>query len=350
MLRSIVSCAAIGLLCACAGVPRQTRVMSLANVEMSTDELRQRVYELGHREEVLIEEAVARIFGGSNDVATRKAAINWGLAAMPAVQEATLRPEPLVAVVDLWALAIQTDAWAREGPGRHRLGESRRQVERAAEQMVRECEALVGLALGRKRAGQLDEVRAKVARWAADNPITSPTFARPSASVAWARALAVDERSGPGSFVVSTEERLAALSQRVAMLNNNVMTRMRWTIELLVQDSLGTENAAALVDEAADDLAAERRAFTADLTRQSEEALARLASEREALTDQGNALLARADARARAVVDRLLAGLAILGVALILLVACAIWILRRAPRKPPGKTVGTRVLGERAAT
>ncbi len=371
MLRSIVSCAAIGLVTACASAPRQTKVMSVANVEMSTDELRQRVYELGSREEGLVLDAIARIYARSMDLRVRRAAIDWGLAAVPAVQEATLRPEPLVAVIDLWALALQTENWARDGPGRARLGEGGSVVEQASREMASECEQLAKLVLGGSAARQ-DEARHKMERWAVENPITSATFDRPSASVAWSGAFVEDQRSGLASFVVNTDQRLEMLSQRVAMLNRNVMTRMRWTLELLLQDSLGKENVAALLEEGIHGVAAERKALLADMDRERAAIFAQITSEREAITAEANALVAQTDsrvnalvdqtdarvnalvdqtdARARALIDHLLVGAALVGALLILLAACAIWILRHAARKPPGRKADASTLGSRPLT
>ncbi len=360
MLRSIVSCAAVGLVTACASVPRQTRVMSVANVEMSTDELRQRVYELGSREEGLVLDAIARIYARSTDLRIRRAAIDWGLAAVPAVQDATLRPEPLVAVIDLWALALQTENWAREGPGRARLGEGSSIVEQASREMASECEQLGKLVLGGSAAKQ-DEARHRMERWAAENPITSAMFDRPSASVAWSGAFVEDQRSALASFVINTDQRLDLLGQRVAMLNRNVMTRMRWTLELLLQDSLGKENVAALLDEGIHGLATQRRALLADMERERLALFAQITSEHEAITAEANALVAQTDsrvnalvaqtdARARALIDRLLFGAALVGASLILLAACAIWVLRHGARRPPGRKADAAMLGSRPVT
>jgi hypothetical protein len=350
MLRDLVSCAALGLLVACAGVPRQTEVMAAQGVDMSTAELRQRVYELGHRQEGHVEEAVARVFAETRDQDARRAALTWALAAMPAIQEATLQPEPLVAVVDLWALAMQTDRWVREGPGAARLGATRTPVADAVEQMDRESEALTRLVLGRGRAGELPSIRGRIARWSVENPITSPTFARPSASVAWAHGLGVGGRSGPGAFVANTDERLAILNQRLAMLNNNMMTRMRWTVDLLVQDSLGQQNLAALVREGTGALSTERSSFSADLARDLDTAFTQLSGERVALRGDLSALLDRADASARGLVDRLLVGLALVGILLIVVAALAAWIVRRGARRPGPTKPSAELVEARAAT
>jgi hypothetical protein len=337
MLRRILSCVALGLVAACAGIPRQTRVMSAAQVEMSTDELRQRVYELGHRQEGMIEEAVSRIVQSSPDLEVRGAAVAWGLAAIPAVQEATLRPDPLIALIDLWALAVQTRTWAREGPGRSRLHRGGAQVEQVGVDMARATAGLVALVFGPPRAGKVAELDGRVERWAAANPITSPTFARPSASVAWAGAFAHDQRSGPGSFVLTTDERLAALSQRVSMLNDNLLTRFRWTLDLFMRDSLGKENASALLEAAAHDLTRERQAAAADLARERDRAALQLEGERDELIADLRRLLDETDARGRALVDRALVGGALVGLALILVATGAFWIVRRATHTPPDR-------------
>jgi hypothetical protein len=371
MLRS-VCCAVLGLVAACASVPRQTKTMTLANVEMSTDELRQRVYELGTREEGRIIDAVARIHVVSGDLGTRRAAIDWALAAVPAVQEATLRPEPLVALIDLWALASQTGTWAREGPGRARLGEGWSTVEMVAREMASDCERLDELLLGSQRDARRGEARREIERWAAENPITSPAFERPSASVAWSGAFVQDQRSALSSFVVNTDQRLDVLGQRVAMMNRNVMTRMRWTLELLLQDSLGKENVATLLEDTVRDIEAQREGLLADMDRERTEIFAQLTRQRRAIDAQlnellaetdvrvdallsetdarVNALVAQADARARAVVDRLLVGVALVGALLIFLAAIATWAVRRSTPGPARRRAHPGILRSRPST
>jgi hypothetical protein len=369
MLRSI-GCVLVSLAAACASAPRQTKGMALANVEMSADELRQRVYEIGTREEGAIIEAVTQIHVSTGDLGTRRAAFYWALAAVPAVQEATLRPEPLVAVIDLWALAIQTERWARDGPGRAPLGEGWVFVDQAARDMATHCEQLDQLLLGGRSAAKHDETRRAIERWAAQNPITSTTFERPSASVAWSGAFADDRRSALTSFVVNTDQRLETLGQRIAMLNRNLMTRMRWTLALLLQDSLGKENVAAVLDQAAHDLEAQRGALLADIDRERAAIFAQVSRERTAIgaelnglvadtdarldalvsrTDaRVNALVGQTDARARAVIDHLLVGAALVGTFLIVVAAVATWLVRRSA--PPGRSAGSATLRSRPAT
>jgi hypothetical protein len=371
MLRSIVCCTVMGLVTACASAPRQTKGMTLAQVDMSTDELRQRVYEIGTQAEGAIIDAVAKIHVSTRDLGTRRAAMYWALAAVPAVQEATLRPEPLVAVIDLWALAIQTESWARDGPGRAGLGEGWSVVNQAARDMATRCEQLDQLLLGSRSAAKHPETRAAIERWAAQNPITSSTFERPSASVAWSGAFAEDQRSALASFVVNTDQRLDVLGQRVAMLNRNMMTRMRWTLELLLQDSLGKESVTAVLDKAVHDMEVQRGALLADMDRERAAIFAQISRERTAIGAQlsglvadtdarvnalvsqtdakVNALVVQTDARARAVIDHLLVGAGLVGALLILLAAIATWAVRRSTPRPPGRA-DAAALRSRAAT
>lgn len=384
-MRSIVGCAALGLVTACASVPRQTKVMSsIPGVEMSTAELRERVYELGRRGSASVEGAVAEILAATDDPGIRRAALAWGLAALPEIQEATLRPEPLVSLGDLWALALQTQTFAREGPGRDAFGETRVVVARAGRDMAREAEQLAALVLG---AETFERLRPQLEGWAAENPITSATFARPTASVMWSRALAGEERGALGTLLVGTDERLAELSQRVAMANESLLDRIRWTSALLVQDTLGAEDVADLLEEGAhgvsaerealfDDVARERaamfagiageraavtadaqrllaeadekaRALTSEVDRTRREVFAEIADERTAITADVDRLLDQADARARALVDRVLVGVGLVGALLIVVAACAVWLVRRASRTRPGKEVGAGMMGAR---
>jgi hypothetical protein len=344
----------------CAHQPRQTKFMkSISGVTMSTSELRERVYELGRRQSALVEEATINAHNSTADPKVRRAVISWVLKALPDVQEATLHPDPLMALADLWALAYQTEAVARQGPGRERFGDAHVFIERAAQQMARESEDLATLAMG---AQGLAKKRARVQAWAAANPITSGTFARPSASVVWADALGGDPRGARG-FMASTEDRLTEMGARMEMMNQTMLDRVRWTSELVIADALGKENVSAVLDEVRTliaseqaklirdidvqrrqifaDVAAVRADAFRDIARERDAIFDRVAGERAAITSQADTLLEEADTRARGLVHGALWRLGVGAAVLIVLAAAAAWLVahalrRRRPEGPRG--------------
>jgi len=348
------------LIVGCAHPPKQTKFMSsLPGVTMSTDELRARVFELGRRETALVEEAVADAYNSTRDPRIRRAAVSWALKAIPDVQEATIHSDPLVALGDQWALALQTEIFAREGPGRARLGDAYVFVERAAQRMARESEQVATLVFG---PSNVVKARDRVREWAQNNPITAATFARPSAKVAWPRALVGEER-GALAFIATTEDKMTLLSARLEMMNETMLDRVRWTSELVVADALGTENVASfldltrgMVDDEHDKLIADlaqqrdqlfaqldgqRRAAFGDIARERAEIFERVATERAAIAGQADALLEQVNATTRALIDRTLLRVGIGAAALIVLAALAVWIVwhpSRRPRRPERRT------------
>jgi hypothetical protein len=343
-----------GLVVGCAHAPRQTKFMaSLPGVAMSTDELRSHVFELGRRESALVEEAVYDVYNSTEELPVRRAAITWGLKAIPSVQEATMHTDPLVAFGDQWALALQTETFAREGPGRERLGDAYVFVERAARKMAQECEQVAALVFPKGAAGP----RQKVEAWARANPITAATFARPSASAAWPGAIESKDHSALG-FIASTDDRLTLLSARMQMMNETLLDRVRWTTQLIVADALGTGNVAGFLDSAqavvdkehdklVDDVSEQRDKLFAQLDQQREAAFgdiareradifAQVADERAAIAAQADALLKTVKTDTRALIDRTLLYVGVGAALLIVLAALAFWIVWRAMRRPRG--------------
>jgi len=321
---------------------------------MSIAELRQRVIELGRRETAMVEEAVANAYDSTEDPNVRRAAISWGLATIPDVQAATLNADPLVALADLWALALQTGTFAREGPGRKSFGEAYVFVERAGREMARESDRLGVLVFG---SNDVAKRRSQVEQWAEAHPITAATFARPSASVAMSRALGGEEH-GARAFIGSTEDRLTQLDARIEMMNDTLLDRVRWTSELLIRDSLGAESVASMLkmvsaivakehqeivrdvadqrDQIFAQLASQREATFGDVARERAEIFTQVAGERAEITAQANLLLQQANADASGLIDRALLRVGVGAALLIVLAACAVWILRHTSRRPGG--------------
>jgi hypothetical protein len=321
--------------CARVLLPRQTQLMSsVAGVTMSTSELRERVLELGRRQVALVEEGVSEAYQGTQDPVVRRAVISFGLAAIPDIQEASLNGDPLVALADLWALAMQTEAFSRDGPGPKTLGEANGMVAKAAQQMTQETEKLAELVFGPQDVAQR---RSQVKRWADANPITAASFARPTASAVLAKVVG-REPQGAMQFIASTDDRLAQLDARLEMMNKSMLGRIRWTVQLMLEDALGAEDVASLTADlqkfvdrerqlAFESVGQERAAIFAQVGDERTAIFKDIARERATITAEANGMLEQASADARRLVDRTLWRLGLGAAVLIALAALAFWIV-----------------------
>jgi hypothetical protein len=220
---------------------------------------------------------------------------------------------------------------------------------------------LAVLALG---ADKLPAARQVVERWAAQNPIRSPSFARPTARLAFPRAI-VGERKGALALMASADQQLIELGERIAMMNESMLGRVRWLGDLLIQDALGTTDVSRLLEgstqrmlasstqlidrereRAFAQVADERAAIFAevdrlratvldDVARERTQIFAQVASERATILTEARQLLDRANVSAGALAKRVVLGMGLVGAALVLLAALAVWLVRLASRRPP---------------
>ncbi|MFL5534683.1 MAG: hypothetical protein ACJ8AP_03180, partial [Gemmatimonadales bacterium] len=156
---------------ACLKVPPQSA--SLAAIEASevtAGELQLRVYEAGRESSSIVESAADAIVAGSTDPTVRSRALRWKITATPLIQEASLRSDPVVATVDLWALTMQLSQYVRQGDGREAFGNLQPIALAASDTLQR----LVG-SVARRMIGSGGDTLAQVVQsvqgWADQHPL-----------------------------------------------------------------------------------------------------------------------------------------------------------------------------------
>jgi hypothetical protein len=276
-------------------------------------------------------------------------ALEWKLATIPQVQDALFEPDPLVALLDGWAYAMQMQRWL-EGPAGHDA--FRGCAGDAAAAMARIAGAARGIAeeVAPGRGQAAEEV---VARWAGSHPLRSLFLPRDTIAPALASASA--RRSlGALAAVGTIVETLDDLTARIAAYRETLLKEAAWTGELAAaraassdlahqasEDARRIAGAAERLGRLADRLPAmiarervaalealraERKEILADVDAQRVQTLALLQSEREVVLDRVDAMAAtaveRVGDRTDALVDR--AFLRAAQLALGLLVAAAL--------------------------
>jgi hypothetical protein len=301
------------------------------DVEVSSSLLQLRAYETGRLASSIIELAADSIAAVTRDPDTRLRSLQWKLASIPLVQEASLHDEPLVAIVDLWALALQQADYFETGDGRNAFGSSQEIAVAAARQIVVETRRTFARSV---RTGEIPaEAIDAVPAWAWSHPIRGREMHRESLLSSDWNALGIEESSLPGT-VASLNQTLVGTTQRLGYVNESLLKRVRWQGELVAgtvlqaprTDSLltGLQTTAAAIgkalrdapadlhqarDAVAHDLRGQQVAAFAALERQRVATLANLRDERlaafAALRAERVATLAAVDSMAQRSIERL---------------------------------------------
>jgi hypothetical protein len=306
LLRATTLITTVLALGACAKVPTQSASMQASpNLLVSASQLQLQCFEAGRTLSTIIEQGADSIRAVSADPVIRRNALLWKISAIPLVQEAALRDDPLVAGIDLITFTLQQSDYFTSEAGREAFGPQQPIAVEAARQAMDEMMALAARVL---RTGRLADTSAgKLRAWAANHPIKGPAFRRLSVLGADWEALGLSDRS-LGATIGNVDRRLANLSFRLSYLNETLAAQARWNAELATADALsaprmdsllGTGTATmrsvgALVDDAPAlmtsqrqalmrDIDDERMAIMRDIDRQRMLAFQEIAAQRQAL-------------------------------------------------------------------
>jgi hypothetical protein len=321
-----------------------------ANLSVVGEELRIRVRALAGPYVGAIEEtADAASARCGADPQVRVHALRWKLAAIPQAQDALFEPDPLVALLDGWAYALQMQGWLEGPAGRDAFGACREDAAAAMARVAGRAREIADALAPEQGQAAEDRVRG----WAQSHPLRSLFL--PRATIAPELATASARRDmGALAAVGTVVETLDDLTARIAAYRETLLKEAAWTGELAASRAATSDLArqasgdAARIAEAVDRigrladrlpqviareraaaleaLRAERKEVLAELDLQRTETLALLQSERAAVLDRldamGGGAIDHAGSRTEALVDR--AFLRAAQLALGILIACAI--------------------------
>jgi len=294
--RVLVAAVALGL-GACAGVPSQSGGMQTApSVIGSADLIQLQAFETGRAISTMIESAADSIQAVSTDPVVRRNALLLKISAIPLVQEAALRTDPLIAAADLLAFTIQFAEYLTSGAGKDSFGPEQPIAVAAAAAAERAARSLADRNV---KDGQVSpEFDSAVRTWAAAHPMQGPAIRRASLLSSDWKALGVSS-SSLAAAVGNIERTLLNVNYRLSYLNETLAAQARWNAELAAQDALaapridsllvtGTttlRSVGALADTMPGWLDWERAALMRDIDRQRILAFADIAAQRLALQE-----------------------------------------------------------------
>ena len=179
-------------------------------------------------------ERVARaadiIADGTEDTSVRANALRWKIGASTASRRAAYRPEPELALVDTWALAVQMEYFFGEGAGRALFGSQQQVALDTARALAREADAL---AARRLDPAVLADYRQLVSDYAARERLSDLSFERAPIAPSWREAVA---RRLAKSVSVAPEA-LADASDRLDIYGRRIPDELRWRAELALLES-----------------------------------------------------------------------------------------------------------------
>ncbi|UCG75813.1 MAG: hypothetical protein JSV95_00310 [Gemmatimonadota bacterium] len=246
--------------CSTTPPPQSALIKRTGDIQMSTVELKLRVY--GYAEEFSgdVEEAADRIIAATDDPRIVRQALRWKINILSATQVAAFALDPLIGLLDMWVLAVQMRDFFQAGSGRAVFAEHQSiavETARDLERRINELAASISV------SGEISDWQRDVEEYAAARPLTGMHFVRETATREFAEFLR--DETGGLSVLGDLSIQVGDLSERLKYYAATLPAQIRWQSELLLLDV--TEDGAVedfLNDVASVNASAERLAILGD--------------------------------------------------------------------------------------
>ena len=161
----------------------------------------------------------------SKDPAIRSNTIRWKLSATAAVQQSSLRTDPMLALIDTWALCRQMKDFVTRPEGEKIFGPEQQVASQTAATLEETITAVASTLLApsdfKRGASFVDDFSSK-------HPLKSLAFERDSMSLLWLQ----HQKDAPPTSVGSMSEAITDLSDRVSTFSQQIPVEVRWRIDL----------------------------------------------------------------------------------------------------------------------
>jgi len=313
---------ALATACALNTMPQPSALQQSANLTVMGSALRIEVRALVGpfvgQIEAAADEAARRC---GDDPSVRIRSLEWKLNAVGLGQNALLQPDPLVALLDVWAYALQMRDFLSGDRGRAALGACHRDAAAAMDRIAHQ-ELGIATRLAPESAAGAEQL---VERWAAEHPLASLSSPRATAAEMLATASArkdLGALAAIGTFVETVDD----VMLRIAAYRETVHKEVRWMGELAAAQAGASDIAARAVADA-DRIAAavdqmgalmvtipalverERTAAIAAMRDETRVTMAAIDAQRidslKALQAEADVMMTRVDATSRMMMDRI---------------------------------------------
>ena len=221
----------IGCSAVTAGKNDDTFPINPEGSQITKAELRIRVRSLALPFSGIIEEAADSVIAETTDPEVRKLALLWKINGIPSMQAALFQSNPLAALLDAWALNIQTRNSVESGLNSEILPDNIKSI--ALQALNKMGIEITGIARLLGPAEAVDELRQDVEAWAEAHPIDRSQATRTPTSGELAR-LTADNKVGIRRTVAAANESMSDLAIRMDVYTAFMPKQARWQAEYLM--------------------------------------------------------------------------------------------------------------------
>lgn len=223
----------ICLVIGCAGPPKRSPLLKqVPGIQATTAELRVVVRSLAPSFSGIIEEAADEVIAGAESAEAARIGLMWKTNGIPEMQRALFQTDPVAAIIDAWALTLQMKAYVESETGGQRLGPWQSVALRACERLEQGIEKTL---LGVSDNTDLSRARESVREWTEKHPLDDTLVTRDSTAALFAQ-ITTSTKLGGFKAVGSMVESMADLQSRLDLYNEYLPKLARWHAELLVVD------------------------------------------------------------------------------------------------------------------
>jgi hypothetical protein len=232
------ACASLGQ----GGTP--TALMKASGTQTTTSEIRAVTNSLAVRVPGLVEQSGDRMLGSTLDPQLRRYALQWKLDGVNAFHQTLFRPDPLAAMFETWALAVQVDDWVNSERIRKLLGPLQPFAADGAREIRQEVQAAAARAA--KKSEGAKKMQEMVESWAHAHPIEGTFATRPTAELLLAK-MASQEDTGLVEAFGQVTGSLDDLSIKMDLYAASLPKTATWQVELAMLDGMETDNGKLLI-------------------------------------------------------------------------------------------------------
>jgi len=211
---------------------------NIKGLRISSRQLRVRVRVMAKPLAGIVVEAADAIIAQSEDPEVRRAALKWKISAVSSIREALFLPEPIAALLDIWALNYQMIDFFETGHGAT-LFKDQTPIALAAARKINDYleELTDGIVADLSDTESRNRTETLLRDWAAENPINLSIGSRESINnqvTEIAAALGVSLGEAVDTMVTTMDD----LNRKLEVYSDQIPAQMRWQAEVFAGDAL----------------------------------------------------------------------------------------------------------------